>query len=116
GREIMLKQYGLDVLKPGEPIGALRDIRMWMVYLHHRWAIESAQRYIGGMYHNIVLKGEEQILPPTEIVPGALQREILDLLMQIIQPSNLSLPEELLTLLTPHPGYNLEDMTSDYAF
>lgn len=116
GREIMLKQYGLDVLRPGEPIGALRDMRLWMVYMHHRWAIESAQRFIGGMYHNIVVKGEEHILPPTEIVPGSLQREILDLLMQSIAPGSLALPEELLKLLTPHPGDNIEDMANDYAF
>ena len=71
-------------------MGALRDIRLWMTYLHHRWAIESGRRYVGGMYHNIVVKGEA--LAPTEIVPAALQREVLGLLMDAIEPSNMAFP------------------------
>jgi hypothetical protein len=113
-RTVMLAQYGPSILKAGEPIGALRDVRLWMTYLHHRWAIESGVGYIGGMYHNIVVKGET--LPPTEIVPAALQREVLGLLMQAIEPANLAIPETLLAQLTPSPGPNLEDMAGDYAF
>jgi hypothetical protein len=113
-REIMVASYGLDNLDDGEPVGALRDMRLWMGYLHHRWAIEAAQRYVGGMYHNFVLKGED--LPVTEIVPASLQREILALLMEAITPANLALPESLLQLLAPHPGRNLEDLSGNYAF
>lgn len=113
-RKIMLSQYGPAILRPGEPIGALRDLRLWMTYLHHRWAIEAGSGYIGGMYHNIVVKGET--LPPTEIVPAALQREVLGLLMEAIEPANLAIPDELVRQLTPDPGSNLEDMSEDYAF
>lgn len=113
-RNIMLGQYGPAILQPGEPIGALRDLRLWMTYLHHRWAIEAGVGYIGGMYHNIVVKGET--LPPTEIVPAALQREVLGLLMQALEPANLAIPESLLTQLTPSPSANLEDLSEDYAF
>lgn len=110
----MLAQYGLDNLQDGEPIGSLRDLRFWMVYLHHRWAIEAGQRFIGGMYHNFVNKGDD--LVPTEIVPAAQQREVLSLLLDAISPENMILREDLLQLLTPHPGDNLEDMSDDYAF
>lgn len=113
-RKLLLASYGPAILAPGEPIGDLRDIRLWMTYLHHRWAIESGIRYVGGMYHNIVVKGET--LPPTEIVPAALQREILGQLMDIVEPANLALPEALLSQLTPSPGSNLEDLSTDYAF
>ena len=113
-RKIMLTQYGPAMLQPGEPLGALRDMRLWMTYLHHRWAIEAGVGYIGGMYHNIVVKGET--LPATEIVPASLQREVLGLLLQAVEPGNLAIPESLLTHLTPTPGANLEDMAGDYAF
>jgi hypothetical protein len=113
-RKIMLVQYGPGILQAGEAIGALRDMRLWMTYLHHRWAIEAGVGYIGGMYHNIVVKGET--LPPTEIVPAATQREILGLLMDAIAPANLAMPETLLVQLTPSPGANLEDLAEDYAF
>jgi hypothetical protein len=110
----MLAQYGPGILQAGEPIGALRDMRLWMTYLHHRWAIEAGIGYVGGMYHNIVVKGET--VPPTEIVPVALQREVLGLLMESLEPANLAIPETLLTQLTPTPGANLEDLAEDYAF
>ena len=89
-------------------------MRLWMTYLHHRWAIEAGLGYVGGMFHNILIKGDA--LPATEIVPAALQREVLGLLMDAIEPANLAMPEALLAQLTPHPGNNLEDMSGDYAF
>ena len=113
-REIMLAQYGSNILEEGEAIGSLRDLRLWMNYLHHRYAIEAGQRYVGGLYHNIVVKGET--LPPTELVPADLQREVLALLMEAISPESLRLSEELLAQLTPSPHDNLEDMSADYAF
>ena len=113
-RKVMLERYGPAVLRAGEPVGALRDMRLWMTYLHHRWAIEAGQRYIGGMFHNISVKGEK--LPATEIVPAPVQREVLELLMDAVEPASLALPESLLVHLTPHPGENLEDLSSDYAF
>jgi hypothetical protein len=124
-RKVLMANYGPAVLKPGEPYGNLRGIRLWMVYLHHRWAIDSGVRYIGGMYHNIVVKGES--LPPTEIVPAAKQREILGLLLDALEPANLAIPEPLLASLTvavetgPRQGSagpdleNLE-MSTGYAF
>jgi Met-zincin/Domain of unknown function (DUF5117) len=123
-RKVLLQGYGPNVLKPGEPYGNLRGIRLWMVYLHHRWAIDTAVRYIGGMYHNIVVKGES--LPPTEIVPAAKQREILGLLLDTLEPANLAIPETLLASLTtaventprPASGPDLEnfEMATGYAF
>jgi len=115
-REIMLANYGPGMLDIGEQLGALRDMRLWMAYLHHRWAIEAGQRYIGGMYHEFAAKGETLQPQPTQIVPAQLQREVLDLLMESIAPERLVLPESLLALLTPNPGDSREDMADDYAF
>ena len=113
-RRIMLANYGPALLEPGEPIGGLRDMRLWMTYLHHRWAIDAAVKYIGGMYHNLVVKGDD--LAPTEIVPAATQRDVLAQLMQIIAPASLALPEKLLVELTPPPYRETEDLSDDYAF
>jgi len=98
-RRVMLAGYGLGFLRNGESLGDLRGEGMWMTYLHHRWAIDTGVRYIGGMYHNYVMKGDT--LPPTEIVPAAYQREMLGLLTQALQPKELEIPEPLLELLTP---------------
>ncbi len=123
-RKVLMDKYGPAVLKPGEPYGNLRGIRLWMVYLHHRWAIDTATRYIGGMYHNFAVKGDS--IPPTEIVPAAKQREILGLLLDTLDPSNLAIPERILSSLTVSSdtpqrragGPDLEnfEMPTGYAF
>jgi hypothetical protein len=100
-RKVLMDKYGPAVLKPGEPYGNLRGIRLWMVYLHHRWAIDTATRYVGGMYHNFAVKGDS--IPPTEIVPAAKQREIVGLLLEALDPANLAIPERILASLTVVP-------------
>lgn len=100
-RKVLMNRYGPELLAAGEPIGTLRDMRLWMTYLHHRWAADTGVRYVGGLYDNIAMKGES--VPPTEIVPPALQREVLGLLMEAIQPSALEIPERVLAALAPDP-------------
>jgi len=107
-RKVLLDRYGVDVLKPGQPYGDLRGMGLWMTYLHHRWAIDTGVRYIGGMYDNIAIKGET--VAPTEIVSASLQRETLSLLMEVLQPANLAIPDRLLSLLAANPdGRDIEE-------
>ncbi|MBU6167230.1 MAG: zinc-dependent metalloprotease [Alphaproteobacteria bacterium] len=114
-RRIMLASYGPDsVLQAGEPLGELRNARLWMVYLHHRYQIESAVKYIGGLYTDIKVKGEPG--PATSLIPAKLQRDTLALLMQSLSPAELALPDALLAELTPDPGRNLEDLSDDPVF
>ena len=70
-RSIMIANYGQQMLKADEPVGSLRNTRLWMAYLHHRYAIESGLKYVGGQFTNIVVKGET--LPATEFIPAKLQ-------------------------------------------
>jgi hypothetical protein len=104
------------MLKPGEPYGELRDIRLWIVYLQQRYAIESAHKYIGGMFQNITTKEEAHSLPSTAFIPAGEQREIMSLLMEAVEPRNLEIPESLLIQLAPDPGRNLEDLSKDDVF
>ena len=97
-RKVLMANYGPAVLKDGEPYTDLKGMRLWMVYLHHRWAIDSGVRYVGGMYQNLTVKGEG--IPPTEIVPAAKQREILGLLLEALNPADLAIPEKVLASLT----------------
>ncbi len=122
-RKVLMDKYGPGVLQAGEPYGNLRGIRLWMVYLHHRWAIDTATRYIGGMYHNFAVKGDS--IPPTEIVPAAKQREIVGLLTDALDPANLAIPERILSSLTVSsdgpqrrgsPELENMEMSTGYAF
>jgi hypothetical protein len=113
-RRILMGTYGDDILQPGESYGELRNMRMWMTYLHHRWAIDTGAKYIGGMYDNLAAKGES--VPPTEIVPSALQREVLSLLLETLSPDALDIPERLLvqfgSLTGGGGGSSLEEINS----
>ena len=114
-RRIMLANYGPDsVLLPGEPAGELRNLRLWMVYLHHRYQVESAVKYIGGLYTDIKVKGEPG--PATSPIPAKLQVDTLALLQRALSPAELAIPEALLAELTPDPGRNLEDLSDDPVF
>jgi hypothetical protein len=113
-RKIILARYGLPVLASDEAAGNLRNMRLWMGYLHHRWAIEAAMKYIGGQYQHIVLKGDT--LKPVEPVPAALQRTLLGQLMEAIQPASLAIPDDLLGNLPAASGRDQEDLADDYVF
>ena len=115
-RKIALANYGTAMLKPGEPIGSMRDIRLWIVYLNQRYAIESGTQYIGGLFQNLTTKGEAHPLAPTEFIPASEQKEVMGLLMDVIDPKNLEIPESLLAQLSPDPGRNLEDLSNDDTF
>ena len=113
-RKIILSRYGLPVLASDEAAANLRNMRLWMGYLHHRWAIDAAMKYIGGQYQNIVLKGDT--LKPVEPVPAALQRTLLKQLMEAIQPASLAIPDDLLDSLPASSGRDHEDLADDYVF
>ena len=114
-RKIILSGYGPSLLASDEVTSDLRNMRLWMGYLHHRWAIDAAMKYLGGQYQNIVLKGDT--LKPTEPVPAPLQRSILALLMEAIEPASLAIPDRILeSLPASSRGRDQEDMADDYVF
>ncbi len=115
-RKLALANYGPAMLKPGEPIGALRDARLWMIYLNQRYAIESALKYVGGQFQNLTVKDEAHPQPATEFIPAGEQREVLGLLMDVVNPQSLEMPESLLAQLPADPGRNLEDLSRDPVF
>src|SRR6201996_207591 len=115
-RKIALANYGPAMLKPGEALGDLRDMRLWIIYLQQRYAFESAVKYIGGMFQNLTVKDEARPLPPTQFIPGDEQREVLGLMMDSVKPENLEIPESLLIQLAPTPFENLEDLSKDPVF
>ncbi len=91
-RKIILGQYGSGMLGAGEPVGELRNIRMWMAYLHHRWAIESGLALCRRDVSQLRGEGRARWPQPTEMVPAATQREVLKLLLDAIEPGELFLP------------------------
>ncbi|MGI8548687.1 MAG: zinc-dependent metalloprotease [Gemmatimonadaceae bacterium] len=102
-RAVAISRFGERNIRRGEPIALLQE-RFVPVYFMHRFALNSLSKTIGGMeYSNAVLGDGVQATRP---VPSVQQRAALRQLLQALQPSELAIPDTVLTLLAPRPfGY-----------
>ena len=70
-------------------------------YMFHRYQIEAAASVVGGLYYNHRLRGDVQDNP--QVVPGAEQRRALEVLLKTIEPQNLEIGDNVLSLIPPRP-------------
>ncbi len=103
-REVVLKNFGERNIKPGAPMAMLEEVLVPM-YFFHRYQTEAAAKVVGGLNYRYALRGDGQLI--TEIVSPQNQIKALEALMKTIDPSVLSLPENILKIIPPRPlGYN----------
>ncbi|MQF65427.1 DUF5117 domain-containing protein [SAR202 cluster bacterium AC-409-J13_OGT_754m] len=117
-RGALMKRYGPHLLREGQPVSDL-DHYFSVIYYFHRFAIEAAAKYIGGMEHTNALFGDGQI--PTSIIDSSRQREALNLLLDCLEPENLDISEEVLVHLPPPPfgrskNFDASTTRAGYAF
>lgn len=99
-RRAAMRRFGLANLRPGEPVALLQE-RFAPLYFFHRFAINSAARAIGGLEYSNAVAGDGQ--QATRPVSAARQRSVLAMLTAALQPSELAIPDTVLTLLGPRP-------------
>jgi hypothetical protein len=78
------------------------QVRFSLAYLYHRFGIQAAQQYVGGVYQTNALAGDGQV--PVRAVDAAKQREALDLLLEALSPVNLDVPDSVAAALVPPPS------------
>jgi len=104
-RRVAMSRFGLANLRPGEPVSLLQE-RLAPLYFFHRFAINSATKAIGGLEYSNALVGDGQ--QASRSVSAARQRQALAALIAALQPSELAIPDTVLTLLAPrafsYPG------------
>jgi len=100
-RRVILDRFGVDQLRPGEPVHDLQQ-RFNLAYLYHRFGIEAAQQYVGGELQTNALKGDGQV--PSAWVSAAKQKEALELLLSAMEPANLDVDDRILASLVPEPS------------
>jgi hypothetical protein len=102
-RRTALARFGDAAVPRGTPMAMLEDVLV-PVYLHHRYAAESAAATIGGQEYIYALRGDGR--DPVRPVPAARQKAALEALLLTLEPSELTLKPELLTRIPPRPsGY-----------
>lgn len=105
-RRLLMERFDQRAAQPGEPLSVLNR-RFAHVYLHHRYALAGATKYIGGMDFGYVLAGEATV--PTRVVPAAEQRAALEKVLAALQPEQLAIPERVVALIPPvPPGFDAD--------
>ncbi len=106
-RRLAMSRFGLRNVRDGDPLALLQD-RFPLLYFFHRFAINSVTKTIGGMEYSNPLKGDGQ--QATRPISPARQREALASLLAELNPTELAIPDTVLTLFPPRfdAGSNVE--------
>jgi len=103
-RQVALKNFGENTIKPGTPYALLEEAFV-PVYFFHRYQAEAAVKLIGGLNYRYALRGDGQ--PITELLTPQQELKAMDALMKTVSPSALMVPENLLRMMPPRPiGYD----------
>ncbi len=97
-RASALDRFGAGNIAAGRPLAELQEV-LATVYFHHRYQLAAAAKVLGGMEYDYALKGDGQAA--TRIVDGERQRRALEVLLSVLTPKRLDLPEPVLELLAP---------------
>ncbi|NUQ21722.1 MAG: DUF5117 domain-containing protein, partial [Gemmatimonadaceae bacterium] len=99
-RRVALARFGERNIREGEPVALLQE-RFVPMYFFHRFALNGVSKAIGGMEYANATRGDA--LQATRPVPAQRQRAALSALMSALRPSELSIPDTVLTLMAPRP-------------
>lgn len=103
-RRHALRHFGLDRLAAGQPVAHLEEV-LAPIYFYHRYQLDAAVKTLGGMEYNYALVGDGQWT--TRRVSAERQRRALEVVLSILEPENLDMPEAVLDVLTPRPFQHL---------
>jgi hypothetical protein len=112
-RKIGLEQFGLQSIPVGTPLSEL-ELRLVPLYLHHRYQLIAAAKSVGGVNFTYAVRTPSGPNPSTiaQIVPGATQKEALNLILDTLSVDTLKIPERILALIPP-PASGYGDGTAE---
>src|SRR6267142_2787499 len=83
-RGAALKRFGEKNIREGAPLATIED-SLVPVYMLHRYQVEAAAKFVGGMDYTFALRGDGQTA--TQIVAPAEQRRALSSVLATLTPS-----------------------------
>jgi len=99
-RRAAMEGFGERAIKVGRPM-ALIEEALVPVYLHHRYAVDSAVTALGGQEYIYAMRGDGRT--PVRWAPAARQTKALDALMSALRLSDLVLPSAVVQNIPPRP-------------
>jgi hypothetical protein len=104
-RRSALDRIGERTIRTGAPMTTIEE-PLVPIYMHHRYAVESASSMIGGQDFVYAMRGDGRT--PTKWETAANQRAALEALAATLKPSELTIPKKILDSIPPRPpGYGL---------
>ena len=102
-RELALNNIDLNHLVNNEPYSKIEDILV-PIYLLHRYQIEATAKAIGGLKYEYFIKNNKK--ERIEFVENDFQIKSLESLINVINPKNLTLPNDLIDIIPPRSFRN----------
>ncbi len=102
-RDLALQNIDLENLVDGEPYDRIEDILV-PIYMLHRYQIEATAKAIGGGDYLYFVKNRNN--DKVKFVNSKLQIESLESLLNVLNPKNLTLPNNLIDILSPRSFRN----------
>lgn len=104
-RRAAMEGFGERAIQVGRPMAQIEEALV-PLYLHHRYAVDSAVTAIGGQEYIYAMRGDGR--QPTKWVPAEKQKAALDALMNALRLGDLVLPSAVVQTIPPRPpGYGL---------
>lgn len=101
-RRIGLDQFGVKSIPVGSPMSYLENVFL-PLYLHHRYQLTAAAKTVGGVYYTHAVRGPAgpEPSPVAAMIPADKQRDALKAVLETIDPRELAIPENVLSLIPP---------------
>lgn len=99
-RRAGLERFGQTAIRKDQPM-ALIEEALVPLYLHHRYAVDSAVTVLGGQDYIYAMRGDGRT--PVRWAPAEAQRKALDALMSALRVRELALPSGVLNQIPPRP-------------
>ena len=95
-RRVAVDRFGQAAIPAGESLSSLRRafVPIWLL---HRYQVEAAAKYLGGVNSPYALNGEQLSVQP---VSGPVQAAALYALLETLSPDALAVPQRLQPLLS----------------
>ncbi|RDV24531.1 DUF5117 domain-containing protein [Alteromonas aestuariivivens] len=99
-RKRALEQMGLNSIPAGASLSSLEDVLV-PIYLLHRYQLEAVVKQVGGLNYEYERKGDYTAPQGQSVVQAEIQKKAMALMIDASSAPFLTLPDTLLTLLTP---------------
>ena len=99
-RRAALNRLGEHTIRTGAPTATVEEPFV-PIYMYHRYSVESAASMVAGIDYIYAFRGDKRT--PMKWEPAVDQRKALDALANTLKPSELTVPKQILDLITPRP-------------